>query len=573
MGRLEAALGTISDALVVTSRAGRVLWCNATYARMVARTPTGVLGESIYDQLPRDSESAPLLNPELVIAAGDDGGQITRVLQRDQLHAVQIEWKPVLTDPHRPLIFCFRDVSALLSYEQLQIEAEGIERRRQQTENLNRSLELERLALATQVMECPVTGLPNRRGLHLSISRALGTLRETGGTITILFCDLNGFKEINDLYGHQVGDDLLIEIGHRLQHALRSGDLLSRLGGDEFVILTTGVFDHADALQMAMRLQDAVGSPWSLEEHAIRPSMSIGITFSDDPDIHVDELIRRADLAMYEAKAKRDHQISFYHSSIDTKVKKNIHIRRQIENAIRHECMHLAYQPIVDLRDQTILGMEALLRLGGSGSPVVNPSEFIPIAERTALILPMGRWVIGAALQRLQQLRSAGSMVTMAINVSPLQLKETGLSDFFLTQVERASVDPAWTAIEVTESILIEQPELAASELRQLRSAGVKVNLDDFGSGYSSMSWLSKLPIDTIKIDQSFISDFLVNPRKAVVLKAMIRLSRDLGLSLIAEGIETNAQHDGLLAMGCNQGQGYLFGRPEPVIDSCAVTG
>ncbi len=573
MGRLEAALGAISDALVVTSRAGRVLWCNATYARMVARTPTGVLGESIYDQLPRDSESAPLLNPEQVIAAGDAGGQITRVLQRDQLHAVQIEWKPVPTDPQRPLIFCFRDVSALLSYEQLQIEAEGIERRRQQTENLNRSLELERLALATQVMECPVTGLPNRRGLHLSISRALETLRETGGTITILFCDLNGFKEINDLYGHQVGDDLLIEIGHRLQHALRSGDLLSRLGGDEFVILTTGVFDHADALQMAMRLQDAVGSPWSLEEHAIRPSMSIGITFSDDPDIHVNELIRRADLAMYEAKTKRDHQISFYHSSIDTKVKKNIHIRHQIENAIRHECMHLAYQPIVDLRDQTILGMEALLRLGGSGSPVVNPSEFIPIAERTALILPMGRWVIGAALQRLQQLRSAGSNVTMAINVSPLQLKETGLSDFFLTQVERASVDPAWTAIEVTESILIEQPELAASELRQLRSAGVKVNLDDFGSGYSSMSWLSKLPIDTIKIDQSFISDFLVNPRKAVVLKAMIRLSRDLGLSLIAEGIETIAQHDGLLAMGCNQGQGFLFGRPEPVIDSCAVTG
>lgn len=572
MGRLEAALGTISDALVITSSEGRLLWCNATYARLVERTAPGVLGESIYDQLPRDCDSAPLLNPEQVKAGGDQGGHITRVLQRNKLRALEIEWKPVCTERLRPLIFCFRDVSALLSNEQLRVEAERMERRRQQTENLNRALERERLALATKVMECPVTGLPNRRGLHASISAALKTQRENGGRITILFCDLNGFKEINDLHGHQIGDDLLIEIGRRLQRALRCADILSRLGGDEFVILTMGVFDEGDALQMAMRLNDAVGQAWSVEDHTIRPSMSIGITISDDPEISINELIHRADLAMYEAKTNSDQHISFYQPSIDRKVKRNIHMRHQLEVAIQHESMFLAYQPIVDLRDRRLLGMEALLRLGGSSSPIATPSEFIPLAERTALILPIGRWVIGEALKRLNQLRAEGSAVTMAINVSPLQLKESGLSDFFLTQVEHAGVDPCWTVIEVTESILIEHPELATSELRRLREAGVKVHLDDFGTGYSSMSWLARLPIDTIKVDRSFIADFLDHPRKAVVLEAMIRLSHDLGLGLIAEGIETREQHEGLLAMGCDQGQGFLFGRPEPVTGSCAVT-
>jgi EAL domain-containing protein (putative c-di-GMP-specific phosphodiesterase class I) len=321
-----------------------------------------------------------------------------------------------------------------------------------------------------------------------------------------------------------------------------------------------------------MRLKDTVGQTWSVEDHTIRPSMSIGITISDDPECSIDELIRRADLAMYEAKNKSAHHISFYQPSIDKKVRKNIHMRHQLEDAILHEAMFLAYQPIVDLRDQRLLGMEALLRLGGNAAPVATPSEFIPVAERTALILPIGRWVIGAALKRLHQLRAGGSTATMAINVSPLQLKESGLCDFFLTQVEHAGVNPCWTTIEVTESILIEHPELATSELHRLREAGVKVHLDDFGTGYSSMSWLARLPIDAIKVDRSFIADFLDDGRKAVVLEAMIRLSHDLGLDLIAEGIETRAQHEGLLAMGCEQGQGFLFGRPEPLIDNCAVT-
>jgi diguanylate cyclase len=569
-GRLEAALGTISDALVITSCEGLVLWSNSSYAQLVERLPPAPVGESIFDQLPRDCDGTPLLDPEQVLDGSGQGGRFTKVLHRNAMRALEIEWKPIRSERQRPLVFCFRDVSALLSYEQLRVEAERIERRQQQTENLNRALELERLALASKVMECPVTGLPNRRALHVSVHAALKTQKANGGRIGILFCDLNSFKEINDLHGHQIGDDLLIEIGRRLQRSLRFGDILSRLGGDEFVVLTMGTFDEGDALQLAMRLNEAVSQSWSVEDHTIRPSMSIGITISDDPDISVNELIRRADLAMYEAKGNDPH-ISFYHPAIDKKVRQYIHLRHQLEGALQHEAMFLAYQPIVELGDRMVVGMEALLRLGAVAAPISAPSDFIPLAERTALILPIGRWVISQALERLCQLRAEGSEVTMAINVSPLQLKERGLSDFFLSQAERCGVDPAWAVIEVTESILIEHPELATSELHRLREAGVKVHLDDFGTGYSSMSWLARLPIDTIKVDRTFIADFLHDRRKAVVLEAMIRLSRDLGLGLIAEGIETAEQHAGLLAMGCSRGQGFLFGRPEPLIRSCAA--
>ena len=315
--------------------------------------------------------------------------------------------KPIRSEPLRPLIFCLRDVSAQLSYEKLRVEAGQIERRRQQTENLNRALELERLALATKVMECPVTGLPNRRGLHVSIGAALKTRREHGGRISILFCDLNCFKEINDLHGHQVGDDLLIEIGRRLQRSLRSGVILWRLGGDEFVVLTMGLLGEGAAFQLAMRLNDAAGQPWSVEDHTIRPSMSIGI--SDDPEISVNELIRRADLAIYEAKTNGEHHISFYHPSIDKKVRKNIQLRHQLKGALQHEAMFLAYQQIVALGDRMVVGMEALLRLGAIASPIATPSEFIPLAERTVLILPIVRWVIRQALKCLCKLRSEGS--------------------------------------------------------------------------------------------------------------------------------------------------------------------
>jgi diguanylate cyclase (GGDEF)-like protein len=475
-----------------------------------------------------------------------------------------IEWRQVFQEQERPVIFCFRDVSMRLSIQELKLEAEQSERRRRQTESLNEQLLHEQQALAAKVVECPVTGLPNRRGLALRMNIALAELKSQPGQLTILFCDLNRFKETNDLHGHQVGDELLIEVARRLQSSLRRNDTLSRLGGDEFVIVTTNITNQSDAILLAERLQVALGEPWTVDNQTIHPSMSIGITMTMDAQISTEELLRRADLAMYDAKTKKNHHISIYETSIDARVKQEIFQRRQLQEAIQEQTMQLVFQPIVNLKDGSIHAVEGLLRLRRDDPNAMPPTKFIPIAEQTGLILPLGKWVITAAMHEIRRRVKVGQESIISINVSPIQLKERGFSQWILQRADTMNIDPAWLALEVTETILIEQPELTTGELRLLRKAGIKVYLDDFGTGYSSMSWLARLPIDAIKIDKSFTAGFLFDARKEKVIRSMISLAQELGLEVICEGIETEQQRQGLLTMGSTLGQGFLFGHPEP---------
>lgn len=565
LSRLEAALSQISDGLVITSRHGQILWCNSAFTRLIDQPRLAMLGQTIYDLLPRDAEGCRILNPSAVRASGAKGGTSKALLCRNPVQALAIEWRQVFQEQERPVIFCFRDVSMRLSIQELRLEAEQSERRRRQTEFLNEQLIHEQQALAAKVVECPVTGLPNRRGLALRMNIALAELKTKPGQLTILFCDLNRFKETNDLYGHQVGDELLIEVARRLQSSLRRNDTLSRLGGDEFVIVTTNITNQSDAIQLAERLQVVLGQPWTVDNQTIRPAMSIGITMTTDAQISTEELLRRADLAMYDAKTKKNSHISVFETTIDARVKQEIFQRRQLQKAIQDQAMHLVFQPIVNLKDGSLHAIEGLLRLRRDDPNAMPPTEFIPIAEQTGLILPLGQWVITAAMHEIHRRIQEGQEAIISINVSPMQLKEAGLSQWILQRADAMNIDPAWLALEVTETVLIEQPELTTRELRHLRNAGIKVYLDDFGTGYSSMSWLSRLPIDAIKIDKSFTAGFLFNARKAKVIRSMISLAQELGLEVICEGIETDQQRQGLLTMGSTLGQGFLFGHPEPV--------
>jgi diguanylate cyclase (GGDEF)-like protein len=562
LSRLEAALSQISDGLVITSRNGQILWCNSAFTRLINQPRLELLGQMIYDLLPRDAEGCPILNPSAVRASGAKGGASKAMLCRNPVQALAIEWRQVIREEERPVIFSFRDVSMRISIQELKLEAEQSERRRRQTESLNEQLLHEQQALAAKVVECPVTGLPNRRGLALRMNIALDELKSKPGQLTILFCDLNRFKETNDLHGHQVGDELLIEVARRLQNSLRRNDTLSRLGGDEFVVVTTNITNQNDAIQLAERLQEALGEPWSVDNQTIRPTMSIGITMTTDARISTEELLRRADLAMYDAKTKKNRYISIYEKSIDARVKQEIFQRRQLQEAIQEQTMHLLFQPIVNLKDGSTHAVEGLLRLRRDDPNAMPPTEFIPIAEQTGLILPLGQWVITAAMHEIHRRIQDSQETIISINVSPMQLKERGLSQWILQRADAMNIDPAWLALEVTETVLIEQPELTTGELRRLRQAGIKVYLDDFGTGYSSMSWLARLPIDAIKIDKSFTAGFLFSARKAKVIRSMISLAQELGLEVICEGIETEQQRQGLLTMGSTLGQGYLFGHP-----------
>jgi len=565
LSRLEAALSQISDGLVITNRNGQILWCNSAFTRLIDQPRLAILGETIYDLVPRDAEGCSILNPSAVRASGAKGGTSKALICRNPVQALAIEWRQVFQEQERPVIFCFRDVSMRLSIQELKLEAEQSERRRQQTESLNEQLLHEQQALAAKVVECPVTGLPNRRGLALRMNIALAELKSQPGQLTILFCDLNRFKETNDLHGHQVGDELLIEVARRLQSSLRRNDTLSRLGGDEFVIVTTNITNQSDAILLAERLQVALGEPWTVDNQTIiHPSMSIGITMTTDAQISTEELLRRADLAMYDAKTKKNHHISIYETSIDARVKQEIFQRRQLQEAIQEQTMQLVFQPIVNLKDGSIHAVEGLLRLRRDDPNAMPPTKFIPIAEQTGLILPLGKWVITAAMHEIRRRVKVGQESIISINVSPIQLKERGFSQWILQRADTMNIDPAWLALEVTETILIEQPELTTGELRLLRKAGIKVYLDDFGTGYSSMSWLARLPIDAIKIDKSFTAGFLFDARKEKVIRSMISLAQELGLEVICEGIETEQQRQGLLTMGSTLGQGFLFGHPEP---------
>ncbi len=564
LGRLDSALGQIREGLVLVNAIGQVLWTNASFDKFIGKSRLEILGEDLHGILPLNIVGEPILTIEQTRGGLQETVFVTVILSDDPVHALEIEWRPVVTEVPNPLMFSFRDVSARISFDELQQKSQQIEEKWLSTSKKYIDLQSKQLALAAKVMKCPVTGLPNRRGLRARIAIALQQLRRKPGLVTLLFCDLNRFKEVNDSYGHQVGDELLIELGKRLQSTLRPEDVLARLGGDEFVVLSPDVPTPMAAVLLAERLQALVSKPWISQDYSISPSMSVGIASTDDPEVTVDELLRRADLAMYAAKGSDERSVTIYDNVIDAQVRRGVLVKRQLQSAIDSDLLKVDFQPIVDLKSRDSIGFEALVRIRDCEGAWMSPIEFIPVAESVGLIDQMGDLVLRRCLAVLKLTKNIAPDLVIAINISPLQVCREGLAGRMIAIAERYEVDLARLAVEVTESVLIDRPRTAINELSTLRAAGCRVYLDDFGTGYSSMSWLSQLPIDAIKIDRSFTAGLLNDPRRRVVVDSMIRLSLDLGLDVIAEGVELEAQAEALLAMGCLKGQGFLFGHPAP---------
>jgi EAL domain-containing protein (putative c-di-GMP-specific phosphodiesterase class I) len=293
--------------------------------------------------------------------------------------------------------------------------------------------------------------------------------------------------------------------------------------------------------------------------------MSVGIAMTTDADVSVDEMLRRADLAMYRAKEGGRNRIEVYEQSVDDEVQRVVAVQHDLRRAIDTGGLVIHYQPIVLLSDQQVVGAEALVRMRRPDGELLSPMGFVPQAEVTGLVVPMGAWVMQQALKDLAAMRQRGHAYTMAINVSPTQLREEGFARYVLEQVSFAGVDPAWLSVEVTETALIHDPGKSGRELADLHAAGIRVSLDDFGTGYSSLSWLTQFPVDVVKIDKSFTDDIGIDERKTAIVSAVIGVCHELGFTVVAEGIESAEQAGRLLELGCDRGQGYLFGRPTPI--------
>ncbi|KQQ87617.1 hypothetical protein ASF77_18355 [Massilia sp. Leaf139] len=413
-----------------------------------------------------------------------------------------------------------------------------------------------------------LTGLPNRRLLYDRIGHCLGLHGRTGRTGALLFLDMDNFKDLNDSRGHAVGDELLQEVAARLLACTRDTDTVARLGGDEFVILleSSGV-DGQEAQQHAETVGEkilaALREPFEVGGAVHHASCSIGVTLCIGQKDELDDLMRRGDLAMYEAKRQGRNTLRFFHPSMESEVTYRTEIETELRAALLHSQFVLHYQGQVD-GDGILTGAEALVRWQHPTRGLVGPAGFIGIAEASGLIVPLGRWVLRTACDQLALWAQspATAHFTLAVNVSVRQFLQADFVEETLAIVQASGANPARLKLELTETLMIEGVEETIGKMRALREHGICFSLDDFGTGYSSLSYLKRLPLDQLKIDQSFVRDVLIDPNDASIARSVVALGKSLGLKIIAEGVETEAQRTFLAGIGCDHWQGFLFSRP-----------
>ena len=418
--------------------------------------------------------------------------------------------------------------------------------------------------LTRQAFHDALTGLPNRALFTDRVSHALKRRGRQHRGVVVLFVDLDDFKAINDSLGHQAGDRVLQEVGERLRTTVRPGDTVARLGGDEFAFLLEDVSDPADAEEVADRVAISLGAPLAVGGVEVALRASVGIAVAEDSDTAAD-LLRDADTAMYTAKARGGGSHERFVPAMREAAISRFELGTDLRRAIDRQEFVLHYQPVVDLRLGRILGFEALVRWQHPTRGLLSPAGFIPAAEATGLIVPIGRWVLEEACRQAHAWQLATLTeppLTMSANLSARELREPGLIEGVADILERTGVDPATIVLEITETSMVEDADGAIATLQALKALGVRLAIDDFGTGYSSLSYLRRLPVDVLKLDRSFVVPSGRGDRESALVDAVFRLGRSLGLVTIAEGIEDAEQRDRLISLGCRVGQGYLFARP-----------
>jgi diguanylate cyclase (GGDEF)-like protein/PAS domain S-box-containing protein len=435
-------------------------------------------------------------------------------------------------------------------------------------QNITERKELE-AQLTRQAFHDPVTGLANRALFRDRVAHAMRRDVRDHGRAAVLLLDLDGFKTVNDSFGHETGDRLLTAVGARLATCLRGSDTVARLGGDEFGILTEDIDSDGEAVGVAERIVAALRAPIVVDEKEVFVGASIGIAHSRDAQT-AEDLLRNADVAMYTAKSDGKGRYTVFETAMHARVVERQQIEADLRLALERNELRLVYQPIVRLETGAVTGVEALLRWDHPTRGAIPPGRFIGVAEDTGLIVPIGRWVLNEACRQAAEWRARdrGAQFTMSVNISGRQLEDPHLIDDIRTALETTGLPPRSLLLEITESVIMHDTELTLARLTALKALGVRLAIDDFGTGYSSLSYLQRFPMDVIKIDKSFTDGIAQGPHDAALVRTIVSLSETLRLRTVAEGIEGREQCALLAQMGCELGQGYLFAKPLP---ACAM--
>ena len=521
-GQLLALLESSEDPTIITDMNGAVLHLNA------AASHFDQMAVSVRDQMPREILSTP---------DSSWRGEVGLRGSDSELHTFDVQ----VVCANNRITMLARDISS-----SLRLQAE----------------------LAHLATHDALTGLPNRTLFIRKLSEAIERARSTTSTVSVIFLDVDKLKDINDSLGHENGDALITNIGRRLVSATRPGDIVARIGGDEFVVILEETAERGDVERIAGDLLVALSQPMQLSGHECHTTASIGIAMYPTDGSDVQTLTKNADMAMYLAKEDGKNGFRFFSNEVRAQSIERLTMESALRRALEREQFSLDYQPKVDMASGEISGVEALLRWTHPELGKVSPGQFIPLAEEIGLIVPIGRWVLKEACAQNMAWQHRGlKAVTMAVNLSPRQFGDPHLLDDIDEALAASGMSPALLQLEVTESMVMRNVTRAVRVLDAIQNRGIRLAIDDFGTGYSSMSLMKQFPIDTIKIDRSFVRDLPDDSEDVAIAQAIISMGKALGMTIVAEGVETSEQREFLRAHACDEMQGFLFSRPLPPRD------
>jgi diguanylate cyclase (GGDEF)-like protein/PAS domain S-box-containing protein len=542
--RAQVTLNSIGDAVLTTDLQGNVSYLNLVAEAMTGWSREDALGRPIAEvfNILDGTTRLPAANPMLNAIAEDRTVELAKncvLIRRDGSEsAIEDSAAPIHNRDGRVTgaVIVFRDVSE------------------------SRAMEQEMSHLAQHDF---LTSLPNRLLLTERFSHAIGLAQRHQEQVGLLFLDLDNFKHINDSLGHAVGDQLLQSVASRLVECVRTTDTVCRQGGDEFVILLDEIGQPQDAAHVAETLRTTLAMPHQIDGHELHISLSIGISVFPDDGTNVDTLMQNADTAMYHAKASGRNNYQFFKPEMNARAVRRLFVENRLRRALKQTEFLLHYQPKIDLASGAMTGAEALIRWQDPELGLVMPVQFVSIAEESGLIVPIGQWVLREACRQVQAWLDSGfQAVPVAVNISALEFRHKDFLDHVALILKETGLAPHYLELELTESILMHDAESSVSVLQSLKAMGVQLAIDDFGTGYSSLSYLKRFPIDTLKIDQSFVRDIVTDVDDATIVAAVIGMGKHLKQRVVAEGVETHEQLAFLRTRQCDEGQGFHFSPP-----------